>query len=320
MIPSSMNKGNQISELQNQEIEKGKVVNGESVTKVYNTQLDHNQFKESQRQSWNSVSEGWQKWWRTFENSAQNISNKLVEFAHVKPGDRVLDIATGIGEPAITGSKRVGVNGHVTATDISPLMLSIARQRSVSLGLENIVEFKEGDAETIELPVSSFDAVLCRWGLMYFPNPTGALSNIHRKLVPDGYLAAAVWGTPDKVPFLGLPINIVRQETHAQPPTPGTPGPFSLADENQLRNSLAQTGFKDVYIERLNAAFEFDSAEDYTRFQQAIAAPVIALLANETRSRRDEIWNKVTEAAKKYSDDSGHVKFNNDCICIVGRK
>jgi hypothetical protein len=74
MIPSAMGKGNQISELQNQETEKGKVVNGESVTKVYNTQLDSNQFKESQRQSWNSVSEGWQRWWRTFENSAQNLA------------------------------------------------------------------------------------------------------------------------------------------------------------------------------------------------------------------------------------------------------
>jgi hypothetical protein len=156
---------------------------------------------------------------------------------------------------------------------------------------------------------------------MFLPNPSAALSNIHRILVSDGYLAAAVWGTPNKVPFLGLAINIVRQETHAQPPPPGTPGPFSLADENQLKNFLVTAGFKDLNTEHLNAVFEFNSAEDYTRFQQAIAAPVIAMLANETKSRQDEIWNMVTDAAaKKYSDDSGHVKFNNDCICMVGRK
>jgi ubiquinone/menaquinone biosynthesis C-methylase UbiE len=108
------------------------------------------------------VSEGWQKWWRTFENGAQNISNRLVELAMIKPGDKVLDIATGIGEPAITAAKRVGSNGHVMATDISPLMLSIAKQRAASLGLENIMEFKEGDGETIDLPASSFNAVTSR--------------------------------------------------------------------------------------------------------------------------------------------------------------
>jgi len=166
-----------------------------------------------------------------------------------------------------------------------------------------------------------FNAVLCRWGLMYLPNPSGALSNIHRTLVPDGYVAAAVWGTPDKVPFLALPISVVRQETHAPAPAPGTPGPFGLADETLLRNTFIQAGFKDVYVEHLNAVFEFNSAEDFTQYQQAIAAPVIAMLANETKSRQDEIWNKVTETArKKYSDENGRVKFTNDCICIAVRK
>jgi ubiquinone/menaquinone biosynthesis C-methylase UbiE len=206
------------------------------------------------------------------------------------------------------------------ATDISSGMLSIAKQRAASLGLENIMEFKEGDAETIDLPASSFKAVLCRWGLMFLANLSGTLSRIHRTLVPDGYLAAAVWGTLDKVPFLGLAISTVRNETHAPLPPPGTPGPFSLADENQLRNSLTEIGFKDVKTEHLNTIFEFDSAEAYTQFIKEIAPPVIAMLANETESRQDEIWNHVTDAAKNYSDDKGHVKFSNEAICIAGKK
>ena len=107
-------------------------------------QLDSNQIKESQCQS-GIVSEGWQKWWKTFENGAQNVSNRLVELAHIKSGDKVLDIATGIGEPTITAAKRVGNSGHIMATDISSQMLSIAKQRAASMGLENIVEFKEGE-------------------------------------------------------------------------------------------------------------------------------------------------------------------------------
>jgi ubiquinone/menaquinone biosynthesis C-methylase UbiE len=71
-----------------------------------NMQLDPKQFKENQRQSWDSVSKGWQKWWKTIENGAKNVSDRLVELANIKPGDKVLDIATGIGEPAITAAKR----------------------------------------------------------------------------------------------------------------------------------------------------------------------------------------------------------------------
>lgn len=113
------------------------------VAKMMGMQSDPDQFKESQRQSWDSVSKGWQTWWKNIENGAQNVSDRLVELAHIKPGNKILDIATGIGEPAITGAKRVGSSGHVMAADLSPGMLSIAKQRAASLGLENIMEFKE---------------------------------------------------------------------------------------------------------------------------------------------------------------------------------
>ena len=176
--------------------------------------IDPKQFKEAQRRSWDSVAVGWQKWWKTFEKDAQNLSNHLVELAKVNSSSKVLDIATGIGEPSITAAKKVGRgNGHVLATDISSQMLSIARQRAASLGLQDVIEFKEGDAETISLPDSAFDAVLCRWGLMFLPDLGEGLSNIYSSLVNGGYLAAAVWASPDKVPFLSVSMKTVVKET-----------------------------------------------------------------------------------------------------------
>jgi ubiquinone/menaquinone biosynthesis C-methylase UbiE len=159
MISYAMNNKTQINKLLSQETNEEKVAKRVGLTSPFNIP-DPNQFKDSQRQSWNSVSEGWQRWWRTFENGAQNISSRLVELSNTKPGDKVLDLATGIGEPAVTAAKMVGSNGHVLATDISPQMLSITKQRAASLGLENIIEIKESDAETIDLPVSTFNAVL----------------------------------------------------------------------------------------------------------------------------------------------------------------
>jgi ubiquinone/menaquinone biosynthesis C-methylase UbiE len=133
--------------------------------------LDPKQYKEAERNRWDSVANNWQKWWKPIESGAEKVSKRLIELAEIRSGSKVLDIATGVGEPAITVANVVGSNGgHVLATDISPHMLSIAKQRAISLGLQNVIEFKEGDIETIDLPSSAFDAVLCRWGLMLLPD------------------------------------------------------------------------------------------------------------------------------------------------------
>ena len=158
------------------------------------SQFDANQFKIGQRDSWDNVAVGWNKWWKTFEKGAQKVSNKLVELAEIKPGQRVLDIATGIGEPAITAARTVGDKGHVIATDISTQMLAIGRERAIAQGLQNMIEFREGDAESVDLPNSSFEAVLSRWGLMFLPNLRMALDNIQKSLINGGRLADSCLG------------------------------------------------------------------------------------------------------------------------------
>ena len=292
--------------------------------------------KSQQRQSWDNVARGWQKWWKTFEKDAQKVNERLVELAEIKQGDRVIDIATGIGEPAITAAKKVGVEGYVLATDISPQMLAIAKERTVSLGLQNIVEFKVVDAEKIlnlqQQPLSPFTAVLCRWGLMFFPNLSSTLTNIYKLLSSGGRIAAAVWSEPAKVPKLYTAIDIVTQKlgissTTAYAHYTEILSPFSLANINIVNNALVKAGFKDIHTEYLNIAFEFLSAEDYTDFAKQIIAPIHNLLANETEKRKEEIWKAVTEevARRYYIDDNNNstgsvVRMDNECIIIVGRK
>jgi SAM-dependent methyltransferase len=209
----------------------------------------------------------------------------------------------------------------VLAIDISSQMLSIAKQRAISLGLEQVIEFKEGDAETIDLSASTFDAALCRFGLMFLPNLRGGLSNIYRSLVDGGRLAAAVWASPDKVPFIAVALNTAMKETKSPPPPAGTPGPFSLSDEIMLTNSLINSGFKDVTIERMDVTFNFDSAEVYTSFVYETAAPIQTMLANQPQERREEILKAVTESARKYAaNDTGSVRLSNEAICAVGTK
>ncbi|MDQ3968220.1 MAG: class I SAM-dependent methyltransferase [Thermoproteota archaeon] len=281
------------------------------------------EFKAQQRQMWDNAAAGWQTWWETIERGAQKVSDKIVELAEIKPGDKVLDIATGIGEPAVTAAKRVKPNGKVIATDISPQMLAIAKTRAKSFGLDDIMEFREADGEKLDLPDSStarkFDAILSRWGLMFFPNLPTALVRLKEMLVTSGRLSAAVWSAPSKVPLLDLAFATVRKQINAPAPPPGTPGPFALADVEALKRSFSQAGFKDIRIETLQTTFSFGSPESFTRLHQQVTAPITAMLANHTEEVKNRAWNSITEAVWQYADSHGRVNLDNEVICIVGR-
>lgn len=283
--------------------------------------FNSDEFKAQQRQMWNNAATGWQDWWETIERGAQKVSDKIVELAEIKPGDKVLDIATGIGEPAITAAKRVKPNGKVVALDISPQMLAIAKTRAKSLGLDGIMEFRESDGEKINSlePISKFDAILSRWGLMFFPNLSEVLVKIREVLVTNGRLSAAVWSAPSKVPWLDLAFAAVRKQINAPAPPPGTPGPFALADIEALKQSFNQAGFKDIKIDTLQITFEFDSPESYTKLHRQTATRIHAMLADQIEEVKKQAWDSITEAVWQYADSHGRVNLDNEVICIVGR-
>jgi enediyne biosynthesis protein CalE5 len=303
------------------------------------TNTPDGQLKNTQRQRWNSVASGWKEWYKTFEIAAQKVNDRLIELAEIKSGQKVLDIATGIGEPAITVARRLvddsasrtsdiaNNKDNVLAIDISSQMLIIAKQRAAALGLQDIIEFREGDVETLGLPDSSFDAVVCRWGLMFMSNLDTTLNNIWRTLIPDGRFACAVWAEASKVPFISFPLNIVMHELNVPPPPIGAPGPFALADINILQRGLSNTGFTNINYERLNVTFEFATVEDYINYSKAVASTIKSILSKEPIKRQEEIWSIVTEQVRNNytsTDNSAAnnrpVRMDNECICVAAKK
>jgi enediyne biosynthesis protein CalE5 len=210
------------------------------------------------------------------------VRDKIVELSEIKPGDNVLDIATRIGEPAVTAAWKVMPNGKVVGTDISPQIVAIARTRAKSFGLDSIVEFRESDADKLDLPqsIARFDAILSRWGLMFLPNLHAALVGMRQKLITIGRLSAAVWSVPSKVPCLDLAFSAVRKQMDAPTPSPALPGPFGLANAEALKQSLSQAGFKDIKTEIVQITFGFDSPESYTKFHRQNTAPIRGMLAS----------------------------------------
>jgi ubiquinone/menaquinone biosynthesis C-methylase UbiE len=281
------------------------------------TPSDPQQWKARQRQEWDSVSSGWRSWWQSFERAAQPLSDHLIALAHIEPGQHVLDIATGIGEPAVTAAIRVGPTGQVVAIDQSPQMLAIARERVAALGLQN-VEFRELDAEQLDLLEGKFDAALCRWGLMHLPQLVPALEGVRQRLLPNGRFAAAVWSTPSKVPVLSLPRNVIIQYIAVPSPPVGTPGPFSLSDSDALEQAFAQAGFSEVQSEPLELILELASASDYTRFIQAISPSINALLASQSAEQQERIWQAIRETVQeRYGSADGTLRMPAESICIV---
>ena len=197
-------------------------------------------LKDEQKRDWDAAAAGWKKWWPVLEHGAQPVSDRLVELAHVSAGARVLDVATGSGEPAVTAARRIAPSGRVIAVDQSPGMLAIARERADALGIAN-VEFRESDGEALTITEQDFDAVLCRWGLMFMPDLDHALSGFRRRLVAGGRIAVSVWSTPDKVPMISIGADLVRKLANLPPPVPGALDPLRLGDTSILTGALERS-------------------------------------------------------------------------------
>lgn len=280
--------------------------------------FDPTQYKEGQRRDWTDAARGWRKWWPTMEDGVSVVSERLVDLAEIGPGDRVLDVATGIGEPALAAARRVAPGGRVVATDIAPGMIELARERAAEAGVDN-VEFVEVDAEALDFPDGGFDAVLSRFGLMFFPDLAEALVRMRRALVPGGRLAAAVWPQPERVPFVALAFSVVARELELPPPGPGVPGPFSLADVPGLEAAIAAAGFADVRSETVSLKVELDSAAAYGEFMHDIAAPIQGLLAARPPEQANAVWEAIVEAAREFERGDGKVVMPGEAVCVVGR-
>jgi ubiquinone/menaquinone biosynthesis C-methylase UbiE len=279
------------------------------------TPIDFDRVRREQREFWNNAAPGWKQMWTALDHAAQHVSDRLVELARIKPGDRVLDIATGSGEPGLTAARKVGANGLVIATDQSTAMLDLARERVATLGLPN-VRFVETDAESLAVNERDFNAAICRWGLMFVPNLDAASRRIAQLLVAGGIFATSVWGPAEKVPMIAAGDEQVRALANLPAPPPGAPSPLKLADTRPLERALANAGFKDIRVEPINVRFKFDSPEAFTEQRRAMSTPFRTMLEKQTPELQRKIVEALNDAARKYADASGKVSMDNQAICI----
>lgn len=257
------------------------------------------QIIEEQRQEWNHVARGWEKWDRFFDEQMSFLNHRLAADARVRPGLHVLDLGSGTGYPALLDAQTVGPDGSVIGMDLAEQMLEAARRKATRLGLANVT-FRTSDVTALPFESASFDAVTSRFCLMFLPEIQKAAAEITRVLRPGGWVAAAVWSSPDKNPSISLSMEAIRNVVELPPPDPAAPGIFRLAKQGELAGMLQQAGLVDVMEQEFLAEWSYASAEEYYTSLMELAAPIQILMATIAADRLQLVRQLILEAVSRY--------------------
>jgi SAM-dependent methyltransferase len=213
-------------------------------------------------EQWEEAAPGWVRRQAVMRDFGAPVTRWMIEAIDPQPGQQVLELAAGLGETGLAVARLVAPDGKVVISDQADAMLTGARERATDLGVTN-VEFKVLNAEWIDLPVASVDAVLCRWGYMLMVDPQAATREARRVLRPGGRIALAVWDLLDHNPWAHLPALELADRGIGQPPATGAPGPFMMGGTEQVVELLAQAGFAEVRVEAVDLRQRHASFDDF---------------------------------------------------------
>lgn len=218
-----------------------------------------------------SAEEFWRKYNGIESRLTAPLSERMLDLAGVRPGVRVLDLATGPGEPALRAAPRVVPDGLVVGLELDDSVLDLAREKARQRGIANL-DLRSADATAAhEVPSNYFHAVTVRWGLMYMSSPVAALVNVHKALHPRGMLVAALWAEPDRVPFYTLPRRLLERYRAVPVIDFEAPGPFRYADLDRITRDFAEAGFSLEHVEEMEVTvFEAAGADEMIDWVRAV--------------------------------------------------
>lgn len=250
------------------------------------------EFKQRVEADWaaDETAAAWKKYYAPMKEQLAHVTAALVAAADAHPGMRVLDLASGTGEPSLSLGRRVAPNGSVVATDLSGAMLRALTEHAEAEGVTNI-ETQVCDAQDLPFADASFDRVTSRFGIMFFADTPLALAQIRRVLKPGGKVALLVWGAPVPNSYFGTSV-LPYMKRLAQKPDPDGPTPMRYAEPGKLVKLVTEAGFNDVqeWSSVYPAPFRGTPEQLLTKMMD-IAAPfrhAVASLSPEDRAAAEE--------------------------------
>jgi ubiquinone/menaquinone biosynthesis C-methylase UbiE len=259
----------------------------------------------------------WERRRAEIEEVATPVREWMVRALAPQPGDTVLELAAGVGDTGFEAAVLVGDRGHLICSDLSPAMLAAARRRGSELGLAN-VEYRIIDAEHIDLDVDSVDGVLCRFGYMLLADPAAALAETRRVLRPDGRLALAVWGPPERNPFFTAIMMVLVERGHLTPPEPNGPDPFALANPDRLTVLLEGAGFGDIRTDELTGCFAVPDVHGYVQLSADTSGPIGLAVQALSDADRGAVTAQCEAALEPFVVETGY-QIPCVALCAVAR-
>ena len=276
------------------------------------------ELSNQQKQQWNTFSPGWKKWDNWVMYFLGPMGKEIINLLDIQEDDRVLDLATGTGEPGLSIAEKAK-KGSVTGVDISEGMLEVAKENAARRGIKN---YKTIVADATELPFedNTFDAISCRMGFMFFPDMDLAAAELYRVLKPGGRLATCVWGDPEKNYWATAVIGPVMQLMQQSPPPPGAPGLFRCAKPEIMQNTLNGAGFKNINYKEAKNSAEVESIDFYWQYMNDIAAPIVSAMEKADDDMKHRIKDAVYNNLGSRYALTGPVEMENCSLIFYAEK
>jgi SAM-dependent methyltransferase len=258
------------------------------------------------RTEWEGASAGWARWDPTIAAWLEPATVAMLDMAGVGAGVRVLDVASGSGGQTLRAAQRVGPQGHVVASDIAETMLRHVKENARAAGLSNVTTLA-GPAEELDVAAESFDAVICRLGLMLFIDPAKALHAVRPAMRPSGKMAVVVFTTPAANPLLAQARQILLRHAGNIQPTPGQSGLFALGAPGVIERLFANNGFVRIEQRTIAVPLRMPSAAQALKFMQEAVGALRAIVSHCPPAVRMAAWGEVAETLKTFESATGFV-------------
>ncbi|HWF36844.1 MAG TPA: methyltransferase domain-containing protein [Solirubrobacteraceae bacterium] len=249
---------------------------------------------------WQHAAPGWAARRERVREFGMPVSDRMIGAVSPQPGERVLELAAGVGDTGLIAAEAIRPGGTLVSSDASEGMLEAAQARAAELGVEN-VEFKLLELEWIDLPTASVDAVLCRWGFMFAVDPGAALSETRRVLRPGGRFATAVWDGREHNPWATIPTRALVELGHVEPPDPTGPGMFALATPGRLADLLGDAGFTEVTVEAVDFEARHESVDAYFEETGELSRAFGDVVAGLPDAAREAVQAKLAELTAPFA-------------------
>jgi len=269
--------------------------------------------------SWSGSAPYWEKHREVIRTMFDPVTQALIEAATIGAGHAVLDVATGPGEPALTVAALVGPAGRVVGIDPVAGMVDASRRAADRFGFRNAT-FDVGSADRLPFPAATFDAVISRFGVMFFPSPVDGVREMLRVLKPGGKLALAAWYFADSNPFHYSLARVMKRFVDSPPPGPDDPDAFRFAPHGKLVNVLAEAGAVAPFERVLQFKIEAQlSVGDFWTLRSEMSEKLREKLRSLTPQQRNEVKTQAIEALSEYASDRG-ISIPAEVLIVSGSK